>query len=53
MEEAIDLSIEALEFYYENNINMIDWPPFSPGLNPIENTWAIMKRKIVGKLLQL
>ena len=45
-------SIEALEFYYENNIKIIDWPPYYPDLNPIENIWAIMKRKIVEKLLQ-
>ena len=46
-------SIEALEFYYENNIKVIDWPPYSPDLNPIENIWAITKRKIAEKLLQL
>ena len=42
-------SIETLEFYYENNIKIIDWPPYSPDLNPIDNIWAIMKRKITGK----
>ena len=42
-------SIEALEFYYENNIKIIDSPPYSPELNPIENSWAIMKKKIAGK----
>ena len=42
-------SIEALEFYYENNIQIIDWQPYSPDLNPIENIWAIMKRKIAWK----
>ena len=46
-------SIEALEFYYENNIKIIDWPPYSPDLNPIENIWAIMKIKITEKLLLL
>ena len=29
-------SIEVLEFYYEDNIKIIDWPPYSPDLNPIE-----------------
>ena len=42
-------SIEALEFYYENYIKIIDWPPYSPYLNPIKNIWTIIKRKIAGK----
>ena len=42
-------SINALEFYYENNIKIIDWPLYFPDLNPIENIWAIIKRKIAGK----
>ena len=45
----ISWSIEALKFYYENNIKIIDWTPYSPDLNPIENIWAIMKRKIAWK----
>ena len=28
--------LEALQFYYENEIRLIDWPPYSPDLNPIE-----------------
>ena len=42
-------SIEALEFYYENNIKVIDWPLYSPDLNPIKYIFAIMKRKIAIK----
>ena len=42
-------SIEAFQFYYENNIKIIDWPPYFPDLNPIENIWAIIKRKIPEK----
>ena len=42
-------SIEALEFYYENNIKIIDWSPYSPDWNSIENIWAIVKRIIAWK----
>ena len=42
-------SMKHLNFFNENNIKIIDWLLHSPDLNPIENIWTIMKRKIAGK----
>ena len=33
-------------FLRENGIEFLDWPPYSPDLNPIENVWSWMKRKL-------
>ncbi|KAJ5104253.1 hypothetical protein N7532_004782 [Penicillium argentinense] len=30
----------------EMNIEVMEWPPHSPDLNPIENLWALLKAKI-------
>ena len=39
-------SINSLKFYRENKIRVIDWPPNSPDLNPIENLWGFLKNKL-------
>ena len=34
------------DYFAEENIEVLEWPPHSPDLNIIENFWAIMKHKI-------
>ena len=41
----IHKSMNSLLFYKEHKIKVIDFPPFSPDLNPIENIWGKLKKR--------
>ncbi len=36
----------TLEFLKKNSIEVLDWPPYSPDINPIENVWSLIKKDI-------
>jgi transposase len=37
------------DFLETTHLEFIDWPPYSPDLNPIENIWAYVKYKLYPK----
>ena len=45
----IHWTLDALRFYKENNIVVIDWHAYSPDQNPKENVWTNIKGNLSGK----
>ena len=39
-------SAKTRDFLAQNGVNCIEWPPYSPDLNLIENIWAYLKQKL-------
>lgn len=39
----------TLDFLQVNRVRTLQWPPYSPDLNPIENLWSIIKQRIHRK----
>jgi len=33
----------------ENSVELLNWPAYSPDANPIENLWALLKRKVAKR----
>ncbi len=33
----------------DHSVGLLDWPANSPDLNPIENIWGVVKRKMINK----
>lgn len=43
---AIHVSQMMKDWFREKNITVLDWPACSPDLNPIENLWGYMAKKV-------
>lgn len=43
---SVHWAVIVKKLLIELRIEIMNWPPYSPNLNPIENLWAIMKREI-------
>jgi transposase len=44
---AIHTAHIVQDWFAENNIQTVEWLPYSPDLNPIENLWKMLKAKII------
>ena len=42
----IHVSKQAKKMFQRNQVNLMEWPPLSPDLNPIENLFGILSRMI-------
>ena len=41
---------ETVTYLHEKGVTLLEWPPWSPDLNPIENLWNVIKARVYALL---
>jgi hypothetical protein len=47
---SIHTARDAKEFFHDENLQVLDWPPHSPDLNIIDHVWHYLK-EVIAKML--
>jgi transposase len=43
---------DTITYLHDKGVTLIEWPPWSPDLNPIENLWDVLKARVYARFPQ-